>query len=43
MRVIDFCLADGGLIRENWAPMDVIDILLQRGVDVMARVTQQFR
>ncbi len=43
MRVMDFYLADGGLIRENWVPIDIVHILLQLGVDVMARVRQQFR
>ncbi len=43
MRVMDFYLADAGLIRENWVPIDIMHILLQLGVDVMARVRQQFR
>lgn len=43
MRVMDFYLIDEGLIRENWVPIDIIHILLQLGVDVMARVRQQFR
>ncbi len=42
MRVMDFYLHHEGKIRENWVPIDVIHILLQMGVDVMARVEQQF-
>ena len=35
MRVMDFYLHDEGLIRENWVPIDVIDILRQMGFDAM--------
>ena len=42
MRVMDFYLHHEGKIRENWVPIDVIHILLQMGVDVMARVRDQF-
>ena len=38
MRVMDFYLADQGLIRENWVPLDILDVLLQMDVDVLARV-----
>ena len=31
--------ADEGLIRENWVPIDILDVLLQMDVDVLARVT----
>ena len=41
MRVMDFYLCDEGLVRENWVPMDIIDILLQMGVDIMDKVRQQ--
>ncbi len=41
MRVMDFYLADAGLIRENWVPIDVIHLLLQMGLDVLARVREQ--
>ncbi len=41
MRVMDFYLCDAGLIRENWVPIDIIDILLQMDVDIMANVQQQ--
>lgn len=43
MRVMDFYLIDEELIRENWVPIDIIHILLQLGVDVMARVRRKFR
>jgi hypothetical protein len=42
MRVMDFYLHHENKIRENWVPIDVIHILLQMGVDVMARVRDQF-
>ena len=38
MRVMDFYLHHEGLIRENWVPIDMIDVLRQLGVDVMGRV-----
>jgi predicted ester cyclase len=38
MRVMDFYRLDGTLIRENWVPIDVLHILLQMGVDVLARL-----
>jgi len=38
MRVMDFYRCDGGLIRENWVPLDMLDLLLQMGVDVLARM-----
>ena len=42
MRVMDFYLADQGLIRENWVPIDILNVLLQMDVDVLARVRSQF-
>lgn len=42
MRVMDFYLHDEGLIRENWVPLDVLDLLLQMGVDVMDRMQGAF-
>ena len=42
MRVMDFYCADQGLIRENWVPIDIIQVLLQLDVDVLARVRSQF-
>ena len=41
MRVMDFYLCDEGLVRENWVPIDIIDILLQMGVDIMEQVRQK--
>ena len=38
MRVMDFYRADGGLIRENWVPIDILDVLLQVDVDVLGRL-----
>ena len=35
MRVMDFYLHHEGLIRENWVPIDVLDILRQMGFDAM--------
>ena len=42
MRVMDFYWADEGLIRENWVPIDILNVLLQLDVDVLERVHQQF-
>ena len=42
MRVMDFYSAEQGLIRENWVPIDLINVLLQVEVDVLARVRSQF-
>ena len=42
MRVMDFYLAHEGLIRENWVPIDIINVLLQLDVDILARVRTQF-
>ena len=38
MRVMDFYRLDGGLIRENWVPIDILHILAQMGVDPLARL-----
>ena len=38
MRVMDFYRTEGGLIAENWVPIDMIDLLRQLGVDVFERV-----
>ena len=38
MRVMDFYLHHEGLIRENWVPLDMLDLLMQLGVDVLARM-----
>lgn len=38
MRVMDFYRVDGETIAENWVPIDVLDILMQMGLDVLARL-----
>jgi predicted ester cyclase len=38
MRVMDFYLHHEGLIRENWVPIDMLDVLRQMGVDPLARM-----
>jgi predicted ester cyclase len=38
MRVMDFYLHHEGLIRENWVPIDIIELLLQMDVDVFGRM-----
>jgi len=43
MRVMDFYLHHEGLIRENWVPIDIIDMLRQMDVDVFARMQSLFR
>ncbi len=42
MRVMDFYNHHEGKIRENWVPIDIIHVLLQMDVDVMARMRDQF-
>ena len=37
-RVMDFYRVEGDLIAENWIPIDIIDVLLQMGTDVLARM-----
>ena len=43
MRVMDFYRADEGLIRENWVPIDILNVLMQLDVDVLARLRNQFQ
>ena len=43
MRVMDFYLHHEGSIRENWVPLDVLDLLRQMGVDVLGRMTSHLR
>lgn len=43
MRVMDFYLHHEGLIRENWVPLDIIDLLRQMDVDIFARMQSFFR
>ena len=43
MRVMDFYLHHEGLIRENWVPLDMLDLFAQMGVDLLARMTDMLR
>ena len=43
MRVMDFYLHHEGLIRENWIPLDILDVLMQMGIDVFDRLQSHFR
>jgi predicted ester cyclase len=43
MRVMDFYLHHEGLIRENWVPLDILHLLKQMDVDVLARMRSHFR
>jgi hypothetical protein len=36
MRVTDFYLHHEGFIRENWVPLDILDLLLQMAMNVIA-------
>lgn len=38
LRSLDFWRVEGGLIRENWVLVDLLDIYAQLGVDVMKRM-----
>jgi predicted ester cyclase len=42
MRVMDFYLHHEGLIRENWVPLDMLNLLLQMGFDVISRMQTIF-
>ncbi len=41
MRVMDFYLEHEGKLRENWVPIDMLDILLQMDIDILARMRLQ--
>lgn len=43
MRVMDFYRHDDGLIRENWVPIDIIDLMMQLGVDLFGRMRSLYR
>ena len=43
MRVMDFYLHHEGLIRENWVPLDMLDVFRQMGIDVLGRMRRHFR
>ena len=38
MRVMDFYLHHEGKIRENWVPLDILHLLKQMDIDILARV-----
>jgi predicted ester cyclase len=40
MRSLDFWRIEGGLIRENWVLVDLLDVYHQIGVDVFARLRE---
>jgi len=40
MRSLDFWRMEGGLIRENWVLVDLLDIYRQLGVDVLGRLAE---
>jgi hypothetical protein len=39
MRVMDFYLHHEGLIRENWVPIDLLDLFGQMGLDLIGRMS----
>ena len=41
MRVMDFYLEQEGKLRENWVPIDMLHILLQMDIDILARMRLQ--
>ena len=41
MRVMDFYMNEGELIRENWIPWDILHLLLQMGLDVFGRLRER--
>ena len=40
LRSLDFWRVEGGLIRENWVLVDLLDLYRQIGVDVFARLRE---
>jgi predicted ester cyclase len=38
MRVMDFYLHHEGRVRENWGPLDMLDVFRQMGVDLLGRM-----
>lgn len=40
MRSLDFWRLEGGLIRENWVLVDLLDVYRQLGVDVLGRLAE---
>ncbi|MFN4158999.1 MAG: hypothetical protein ACK4GO_11430 [Gemmobacter sp.] len=40
---MDFYLHHDGLIRENWGPLDMLDLFRQMGVDLLGRMAGVLR
>lgn len=40
LRSLDFWRMEGGLIRENWVLVDILDVYAQVGIDVLGRVRE---
>jgi hypothetical protein len=40
MRVMDFYLHHDGTIRENWVPIDMLDLFRQMGLDMLGRMKE---
>ncbi|HEV2501839.1 MAG TPA: ester cyclase [Mesorhizobium sp.] len=43
MRVMDFYLHHEGRIRENWVPLDMLDLFMQMGFDALGRMKEVLR
>lgn len=43
MRVMDFYLHHEGLIRENWVPLDMLNLMMQMGFDALGRMREVLR
>ena len=42
MRVMDFYHHHEGLIRENWVPIDMLDVLMQLDIDLLSNLEPEF-
>jgi len=38
---MDFYLEHEGKLRENWVPIDILDLLMQMDIDILARMRLQ--
>jgi predicted ester cyclase len=43
LRSLDFWRMEGGLIRENWVPLDMLDLMMQMGFNALSRVREVLR
>jgi hypothetical protein len=41
MRDFDWWRREGGLLIQNWVPIDIVDICMQMGVDLFDRLERQ--